>query len=492
MLTQAATGIAGTLGTYVCPKGIAQPASITKSGILRVTRSLRLGFPPGTPKGQIWNYMLTYPFQVAPGLAGISCNIKPSFGPGQDFENGTDIMLFSDRLKVDTSQAIPVTRNEESRNPNAEGKPALLVKYPDPVGFVPLGAKRQDGAVHPHAGTGFGTARASAWPLDDSELVETPERRGRKTFEGRQYYMYWELFQFKYDGRSFQVTSRERFAPDKLIPEWVMSCPALTNAIPDGDDLLTAMSGGRPGRPHGAGVVRWKRISTIWRPVSFQLVTGEEGASGTKELTEKGHGTQLEGAIEPSLIRDLDGELLLGARGRRNTGHPIRVWKSSNQGRDWKLVIFCGGISSAPVTLNRAADGTPYIAANRYQYQTHLKGMPSIPYFVGPDGKPRPDGGTREALVLWPLNQQRNALEIPIIARDCLAELGPPPHGTLWSVDHPSAMTVQLADQQWHNLMGYRIFEKEENTHFVDPTPYTGAYLEEVISAGKALPMWNF
>ena len=40
--------------------------------------------------------------------------------------------------------------------------------------------------------------------------------------------------------------------------------------------------------------------------------------------------------------------------------------------------------------------------------------------------------------------------------------------------------------------MGYRIFEKEENTHFVDPTPCTGAYLEEVISAGKALPMWNF
>jgi hypothetical protein len=53
-------------------------------------------------------------------------------------------------------------------------------------------------------------------------------------------------------------------------------------------------------------------------------------------------------------------------------------------------------------------------------------------------------------------------------------------------------MTVQLADQQWHNVMGYRIFEKGKNTHFVNPTSYTGAYPEEVISAGKALPMWNF
>ena len=436
--------------------------------------------------------MLTYPFQVASTVAAITCNIKPSFGLGQDFENGADIILFRDRLKVDTHHAIPITRNEEGKNPNAGGKAALLVKYPDPVGFVPLGARRPDGTPHPHAGTGFGTARASAWPLDDSALVETPERRGRKTFEGNQYYMYWELFQFKYDGHSFEVIGKEKLASDEVIPGWVMSCPALTNAIPDGDDLLTAMSGGRPGRPHGAGVVRWKRIANIWRPVSFQLVTGEEGASRTKELTEKGHGETFEGAIEPSLVRDVDGELMLSARGRRNTGHPIRVWKSSDQGQKWKLAVFCGGISSAPVSLNRAADGTPYIAANRYQYQTHVKGMPSIPYFVGPDGKPRPDGGTRETLVLWPLNEARDALEIPVIARDCLAEFGPPPHGTLWSVDHPSAMTVRLADGQWHNLIGYRIFEKEENTHFVDPTPHTGAYLEEVISAGKPLPVWHF
>jgi len=204
------------------------------------------------------------------------------------------------------------------------------------------------------------------------------------------------------------------------------------------------------------------------------------------------HSTVQDGAIEASLVRDRDGELLLSARGRNQTGHPIRVWKSGDQGSTWKLIIFNGGISSSPVSINQAADGTPYIAANRYQYQTHYKNTPSLAYFRGPDGKPRPDGGTREALMLWPLNDARDALEIPVIARDCLAEFGPPPHGSIWAVDHPSGAILQLADGRWRSLLGYRLLEKEENVAFVGPTIHTGAYLEEVISAGKPIPAWNF
>src|SRR5258705_7408330 len=89
----------------------AAPAARTH-GILKVTRSPRLGLPPGTPKGKVWNYTISYPFQVAPGLAGVTSSIKPSFGPGQDYENGFDIILFRDRLKIDTSKAIEITRNE--------------------------------------------------------------------------------------------------------------------------------------------------------------------------------------------------------------------------------------------------------------------------------------------------------------------------------------------------------------------------------------------
>ena len=68
----------------------------------------------------------------------------------------------------------------------------------------------------------------------------------------------------------------------------------------------------------------------------------------------------------------------------------------------------------------KAADGTPYIAANRYQYQTQYKNTPSIPFFIGRDGKPISDGGTRETLMAWPINDARNAVEIPVMIRDGL------------------------------------------------------------------------
>ena len=42
-------------------------------------------------------------------------------------------------------------------------------------------------------------------------------------------------------------------------------------------------------------------------------------------------------------------------------------------------------------------------------------------------------------LCLWPLNEQRNGLEAPLVARDCLTEFGVPPSGTVWAADHPSA-----------------------------------------------------
>ncbi len=442
--------------------------------IQNVTRYPRLGPVPKSPKAELWHYTLTYPFQVAPRLAGVSCLIEQSFRPGQDYTNGVDLLLFDDPRKVDTARAIQLTRNNRQPNPHANGKLAVMVKYPCTVGFVPLGAKRAGGAPHPHAGTGFGINHAHAWPLDDSDLVNEVQRKGRRAFQGDQAFSQLEVYQFAFDGRKFQVTSRQELALADLLSGWQYGTSPLTNAIPDGDDLLTAAAVAKPGRKLSAGLMRWRPADGSWRPVSYDPITAEDDS------------------IEPSLVRDIDGELLFCARATRQSGHPIRVWKSSEKGTRWKMVIFNGGISSAPISLNQAADGTPYIAANRYQYQTHVKGRASVPYFRMPDGKPRPDAGTRESLMLWPLNDKRDALEIPVMVRDCLAEFGPPPHGTLWSADHPSAMTVQLGDGAWHNLLGYRAFEKEENTEFTAATQYTGAYLEEVISTGKPIPTWNF
>jgi hypothetical protein len=454
--------------------GSCAPSAGVERGIVKVSRLPKLGPPNDGPKEQLWHYTLAFPFQIAPRLAAVSCTIEQSFRPGQDFLNGADIILFDDLRNIPTSQAMKLSRDEQEPNPNAGGKPAIMSNGPCHVGFVPAGAKLADGSPHPHAGTGFGFQQVSAWPMDDSDLVNEVQRKGRRRFGGRQTYQYYHLYQFAYDGSKFHIRKPGRVNYEEMVPGGWNVVPGFGGQVADGNDLLIAMSGQRPGRQRQGGVVRWRRSSGAWRAVSFDPVTEEDTST------------------EPSMIRDLDGEFLFCARGTNASGHPMRVWKSRGHGSRWDLVIFVGGISSSPVAIYQAADGTPYLAANRYQYQTHIKGVPSLPYFRGPDGKPRPDGGTRETLLLWPINEARNAVEIPIIAKDCLAELGPPPHGSIWAVDHPSAMTLQLRDGEWHNVIGYRLYEKEENTEFTAATRFTGAYLNEVFSAGKAIPTWSF
>lgn len=468
-----------------------------RAGLLRATHGTHIAPPQHPPYAGHWVYEITFPFQLAPRLAAISAALKPGKVPGQDYAAGIDIIPFADHTRIDTRAAVAITRNHIGTNPNAGGRTVEFAKYPDPPGFIPLGARRSDGTPHPHAGTGFGTSRCAAWHTVEEEKEPRPRvgdrpMNRRSFYKGAEYYQYWELFQYTFDGRQFRVTSRERVEEDGLLPGWIFSRPGLTAAIPDGDDLLAPICGGRPGKPHASGIMRWSRRNGAWRPVSFQLVTGSDGAAHDPDIIGASHSLIPEGAIEPSLVRDIDGELLLAARGRLVSGHPMRVWKSSNRGTEWKLIIFNGGISSSPVTIHRAADGTPYIAANRYQYQTHYKNTPSIAAFRGPDGKPVPDGGTRETLMAWPLNDARDALGIPVMLRDGLTEFGPPPNGTVWSIDHPSSQTVQLGDGQWHNILAYRALEKEENVSFVSPTPFTGSYVEEVFSAGPPIPTWNF
>ncbi len=229
-----------------------------------------------------------------------------------------------------------------------------------------------------------------------------------------------------------------------------------------------------PEGPRGSGVLRWQRTDGVWRPVSFVPVTG------TDEST------------EPSLIRDTNGDLLFSARGKGGTRpHAIRVWRSRDGGETWKKIIHVVGvISSCPITLNQAADGTPYIASN--MYLVPLDPIPKrfrIP--ADAEGRVRGGGWTRQKLYLWPLSDDRAGLEAPILGRHCKAEFGPAPSGSMWRADHPSSTTVQLADGNWHNVMGYRIHDDVESHELPSP-PQTGAYLEEVISAGEPIPTWKF
>lgn len=441
-----------------------------------VPRVRLLENPASTPPGETWRYMLTYPFQVAPKLAGLYCNIKPSFGPGQDFEMGNDILLFENFDRVDTAGAIPISRMHREDNPNAGGAPAMMAKYPGIVGFVPAGALRDDGTPHPHAGTGFACLNARAMPVDDSEgVVNSPDRTGRNYFTGSRAYGYYEIYQLAWDGERIRVSEPQRVNPFPIVGghQWVsqgMGC-----ALADGEDLVVGIQCIRPGsEAANAGIGRWRRENGSWQPYAYEPVTSDDNS------------------MEPSLVRDIDGSLLFLARAPRAMGPPVRVWRKVHGSGRWNLILNQNGIAnSTPITLNQAVDGTPYVLMNLFEPPFRL------PPEIKSDGgisrlEPKGWRGERSTICLRSLNDLRDAFNAPIIVSDPRAEFGLPPHGSVWAADHPVASVVRLGDGQWHSLVGYRMLEWLENTHFVSPTPHTGSYLDEVLSIGAAVPTWRF
>ncbi len=465
---------------------------LSESGIIDVTRSSPdLRIPENTPEGESWVYQLGLPIQLGPNTGGYLCNIRVAGWKGTDFENGSDLIPFDDITGLNPALAVPITRNHNELNPNSKppNQEAIMVKYPVMGGFVPFGAKRADGSPHPHAGTGFGLNQSIAWRT----TVEGPPPYGVNMF-GRnpktsvfedmsQMYSYLEVHQLAYDGETFSVTNTGRVSQEALLPGWRLTA-SLMSAIPDGDDLLFAMKGNRPGETGGSGLARWRRIEGAWRPVSYVPVTGQDGS------------------FEASAVRDRDGSILFSTRGNgspevveasetRTATHDIRVWRSRDNGETWEKIVHVRGlISSAPIVLNSAADGTPYVTANLYE--VFMEGLDRIKLVKDSRGSPLWGGRSRNTLCFWPLNEERNGLLPAFVARDLRKEFGPTPGGTAWRVDHPVAVTLRLADGRWRNVIAMRILEYGELTHMQDPTPHTGAYLEEVISAGEPIPVWNF
>jgi hypothetical protein len=237
------------------------------------------------------------------------------------------------------------------------------------------------------------------------------------------------------------------------------------------------MSGGKAEREQSAGVTRWRYSKEVWGPVSFVPVTGEDGS------------------VEPSLIRDVDGALLFCCRGGGEPNYnDIRIWRSRDAGLTWTLIIHVRSpVGHGPISLNRAADGSPFVVANLNEVLLH----PTAPQAklaprLDAKGRVRAGGWFREKLYLWPLNTERNGVELPSLVRDPRAEFGIPPGGTLWDCDHPIGATVRLRDDLWHGLVCFRLVEKGEVDRSFGPTDYTGCYVEEVFSSGPGLPAWHF
>ena len=438
-----------------------------KNLITEITRGpADLVEPSKIPEGNPLRYGLGIPFQVAPRQVGMFCNLRNEGYPVGDFENGTDVVIFDDPANISADHAIPVTRNDKYRDSESD-EPRIVLKHQTVGGFIPFGALREDGRLHPHAGTGFGLNQANDYPMKGNGYYDKVDKRTRMVRN-------LEIHQLAFDGNGFRVVESERVTPDAPLKapgsDWALIWGGFVQGIADGDDILYAITatGGDPSTwrspPMATGVSRWRCLDGRWRPVEFTPVIFSEDPMRLIWL-------------EPSLVRDTDGSLLFSIRGSADPGltpdapttlnHTIRVWRSQDGGKDWQTIIdLPDARGQAPVTLNCAADGTPYIVACKL-------------------------GHEREWLCIWPLNEDRTGLEAPVTVRNAREEFGPAPVGPVWFMDHQNGQTVQLADGSWHHLLAYRIMDRGEHSGAA-PASQTGLYVEEVISADRPVPTWKF
>ena len=456
----------GVASTVPKPSLAAQPAkSQGKTGIVRVTRGPSNLVVPADGGG--FRYGLGIPFQVSPRQAGLICNLRTEGFPVGDFEAGADVILF-DRLDgISSGKTIPITRTSKYADRHS-GQWRVAIKHWVAGGFVPFGTLRPDGTPHPHAGTGFLVCEVMDFPMSGSGYYSKREKGGglvRMT----------EVYHLAHDGRELRLVETEAKTASSPLRApgsgWAVIHAGLHMAVPDGDDLLFAVEAtqGDPAlwvsEPLASGISRWRRIGGHWQLSSFVPIA----VSRMPENPRMVHGQpQVLRQLEPTLIRDTDGSLLFTVRSAYSEieDHIIRVWRSTDA-KDWDLAIeIPKGRGQAPVTLNQAADGTPYLCANRM-------------------------GHERDWLVLWSLKRDRSGLENPITVRNALEQFGPPPSGKVWFMDHPMSQTVRLADGNWRHLLVYRIMDRGEHSGF-PPAPETGLYVEEVISSGPTVPSWNF
>lgn len=399
--------------------GWAVGVEAAQPGIVSVTHGdVDLTIPPNVPAGQSWYYGLGLPIQLDATTGGLLVNIRRNGTPYWDNEVGTDLIKFNSLDGISASGAVAVSRSSES----------TTVKYPMFGGFVPLGARFADGSAHPHGGTGFGI-----------NVVKLHS----------EYQM--EMAQFHYDGSNFTVDQTVRYEHLNIGDSgWEINNIGLSAAISNGNDLLYGAVCSNSTYTDVSGIVTFQHGMNGWQPASFAPVTDLDASWS-----------------EPSLIRDVDGSLLLSAR---NPGSSIALWGSAD-GSEWsQLINLPNARSKAPVSLHQAVDGSPYLVTS-----------------LSPPASP--SQYDRKLLQIAPINSDHDGLESAIVVRDGDEEFGgPPSSGWPWYIDHGASNVIRLSDGEWHNILAYRVLDRGEQ--FSGPaTAYTGCYVEEVFSSGDPCPM---
>ncbi|MDD5676776.1 MAG: sialidase family protein [Kiritimatiellae bacterium] len=428
--------------------------------------------PTDVPQGQVWRYGLGFPFQVAPRLAGLICNIRGEGLGMADAEVGLDVMLFDKIMEgARASAAIPIARMNEMPAGQTD-KLQVVLKYPGSVGFVPLGAKRADGSPHPHAGTGFCLVISVVYQSD--RLNPAGASSGVSPIHGV-VDSWCEMLQLAFDGNKIAITGAEKIDLKHRPAACAVARGGMSAGFGDGDDLLMACCTGSGGvmskDAHVPGVVRWKHDRKGWYPAEFFPAGSDNWC-------------------EPSLTRDKDGTLLFSSRSYRTGLAPLfALWRSTDKGQTWARCFEADyGRTECPLSINRAADGTPYFAAN-------ARINPDL-WSFSPELREKGGGQKfgRARLSIWELNGRRTGLLAPRVVRDFFdsPDFRIGSEASYWRADHPVGNVVQLADGRWHSLLAYRVIYREKHESSGKPRPQTGLYLEELVCETEGIPEWRF
>lgn len=421
-------------------------------GIMEITKGQQvLQFPNSVPPDEQWIYQVAVPFQVSPTEAAIIVNIRLGKTRVVDLEVGSDVIVFDDVNSISPDRALPLNRYRYEEHPRT-GEKLMMCPGWASGGFVPLGAKLEDGSPHPHAGTGFGLASLHGYPVSLADKEDT------HIDVNSDIHVRVQFLQYAYDGENFSITHQEELGADELVPGTNVLYLGTCSGIPSGEDLLTPMDTGTVSQ-WDTGLARWRRNENgHWKLAEYTPIA--------------------EHTCEAALVRDVDSSLLMLFRPWGSTSkepNRLHIRRSTDEGKTWTRICDVEPFwQMCPVTINRGLDGRPYVCCNRFR-------------------EPRQHRfATREMLWLWPLSDDRQSLLDPVVVRDGPGEWGPAPNGSIWRMDHPMGQTLRLADGKWHHLITYRALDDAEMRTDAGAGEHTGTYVEEIISSGTPLPPWKF
>jgi hypothetical protein len=343
-------------------------------------------------------------------------------------------------------------------------------RYPINGGFVPTGALLS-GRSHPHAGSGFFI-----------NLAYSHEIAKDGTFDWRTpgYRRMVEVRQVRFDGRDFTVDAPIVYDNDRPLvigPDgWQVHASGMSVAIPDGEDMLFALSATQTNSGRRAvGLARWRCGNGVWKPVSFSPVAFNDSD------TEHSY-------TEPSIVRDAAGRLVFAARddGRRDRSkakprtafeQDLNAWISEDSGKSWRVFVHAEKMRTpGPTAVGRTVDGRIFLAANP----------------IPPPAPGRRD--YRGKLVIWPVADDGTLGESLTV---CNANTQFAKNSAYWCVDHPTSTIVQKSDGAVRSVLAYRVrdpyfYPFRPGNVFSTPSKDSGSYRDEVWSKGPVKPIWEF